>query len=198
MVAMKEAAIGIVRRLREAGHTAYFDGGCVRDMVRGVEPHDYRYRHERHAGTGPGSCSQKPFLSARQFGVVLVLEGEHQFEVATFRSDEAYVDGRRPTSVRYGSPEEDAQRRDFTINGLFYDPIEDRIIDFVNGRADIERKLVRTIGEPRQRFTEDKLRLLRCVRFAANLGYDIESATFDAVKEMAAADSSRQRGTHPG
>jgi poly(A) polymerase len=120
------------------------------------------------------------------FGVVLVLEGGHQFEVATFRSDEAYVDGRRPTSVRYGSPEEDAQRRDFTINGLFYDPLANQIIDFVHGQADIERKLVRTIGEPRQRFTEDKLRLLRCVRFAANLGYEIEAATFAAVKEMAA------------
>ena len=135
-----------------------------------------------------------------------MLEGEHQFEVATFRSDEAYVDGRRPTSVRYASPEQDARRRDFTINGLFYDPFPprrtaaqaslrdssrgqpaptDQIIDFVGGRADIERKLVRTIGEPRERFAEDKLRLLRCIRFAANLGYEIEPATFVAVQEMA-------------
>jgi len=185
MAAVKEAAIGIIRRLREAGHTAYFNGGCVRDMVRGVEPHDY----DIATGATPEQVRQlfsKTVPVGAQFGVVLVLDGGHQFEVATFRSDEAYVDGRRPTSVRYGSPEEDAQRRDFTINGLFYDPIEGQVIDFVNGRADIERKLVRTIGDPRQRFTEDKLRLLRCVRFAANLGYDIESATFDAVKEMTA------------
>ncbi|MGA2139701.1 MAG: CCA tRNA nucleotidyltransferase [Verrucomicrobiia bacterium] len=185
MAAVKEAAIGIIRRLREAGHTAYFNGGCVRDMVRGVEPHDY----DIATSATPEQVRQlfsKTVPVGAQFGVVLVLDGGHQFEVATFRSDEAYVDGRRPTSVRYGSPEEDAQRRDFTINGLFYDPIEGQVIDFVNGRADIERKLVRTIGDPRQRFTEDKLRLLRCVRFAANLGYDIESATFDAVKEMTA------------
>ena len=124
--------------------------------------------------------------------MVLVLEGEHQFEVATFRSDDAYIDGRRPSAVHFGSPEEDARRRDFTINGLFYDPfpsstggagvpacdspvsglgqpaLPGQIIDFVGGRADIERKLVRTIGEPRERFSEDKLRLLRCIRFAAN------------------------------
>ena len=130
---------------------------------------------------------------------MLVVEGEHQFEVATFRSDEAYIDGRRPTSVRYGSAEEDAQRRDFTVNGLFYDPLAAEtqsgglgqpalpgIIDYVGGRADIERKLVRTIGEPRQRFTEDKLRMLRAVRFAANLEFEIDPATFAAVKEMAA------------
>ena len=182
---MKETAIGIVRRLRDAGHTAYFDGGCVRDMVRGVEPHDIDVATsatpEQVQALFPNTV---PVGAA--FGVVLVLAGGHQFEVATFRSDEAYIDGRRPTSVRYGSPEQDAQRRDFTINGLFYDPIAGQFIDFVNGRADIERQLVRTIGEPRQRFTEDKLRLLRCVRFAANLEYEIEAATFEAVKEMAA------------
>jgi putative nucleotidyltransferase with HDIG domain len=182
---MKSAATSIVCRLREGGYTAYFNGGCVRDMVRGVEPHDIDI-----ATSARPEEVQKLFAKTvpvgAAFGVVLVLEGGHQFEVATFRSDEAYVDGRRPTSVRYGSPEEDAQRRDFTINGLFYDPLANQIIDFVHGQADIERKLVRTIGEPRQRFAEDKLRLLRCVRFAANLGYEIEAATFATVKEMAA------------
>jgi poly(A) polymerase len=181
---MKETATNIVRRLRDAGHTAYFVGGCVRDMVRGVEPQDFDI-----ATSAPPEQVQALFPKTvsvgAQFGVVLVVEGEHQFEVATFRSDEAYVDGRRPTGVRYGSAEEDAQRRDFTINGLFYDPIADQIIDFVGGRADIERKLVRTIGEPRQRFIEDKLRMLRAVRFAANLEFAIDPATFAAVKEMA-------------
>jgi poly(A) polymerase len=182
---MKDTAISIVKRLREAGRTAYFNGGCVRDMVRGVEPEDIDIATSATPEQVQALFTKTVPVGAA-FGVVLVIEDGRQFEVATFRSDEAYIDGRRPTSVRYASPEEDARRRDFTINGLFYDPIAEQIIDFVGGRADIERKLVRTIGEPRERFTEDKLRLLRCVRFAANLGYEIEPATFDAVKEMAA------------
>jgi len=187
--------------MRDAGHTAYFVGGCVRDMVRGVEPHDYDIatsaRPEQVQALFP-----KTVAVGAQFGVVIVVMGEYQFEVATFRSDEAYLDGRRPTGVRFGSPEEDAKRRDFTINGLFLDPLTrawdplsplqrrdkavgGRVIDFVNGRADIQRKVVRTIGDARERFTEDKLRLLRCVRFAANLGFEIEPATFTVVKSMA-------------
>jgi putative nucleotidyltransferase with HDIG domain len=200
---MKELATTIVRRLHDAGHTAFFAGGCVRDMVRQVAPHDY----DIATSATPEQVQHlfpKTVPVGAQFGVVLVLEGGHQFELATFRTDQAYVDGRRPTSVRYGDPEEDAQRRDFTINGLFFDPFAGKrvastpvsglpqeggllgIIDYVGGRADIERKLVRTIGEPRQRFGEDKLRLLRCVRFASNLEFEIEPATFAAVKEMAA------------
>jgi poly(A) polymerase len=182
---MKDTAISIVKRLREAGHTAYFNGGCVRDMVRGVEPEDTDIATSATPEQVQALFAKTVPVGAA-FGVVLVLEGGHQFEVATFRSDDAYVDGRRPSAIHFASSEEDARRRDFTINGLFYDPIADQIIDFVGGRADIERKLVRTIGEPRERFTEDKLRLLRCVRFAANLGYEVEPATFDAVKEMAA------------
>ncbi len=215
---MKETATSIVQRLREAGHVAYFAGGCVRDMVRGVEPHDYDIATD----ATPEQVQQlfaKTIPVGAQFGVVLVVEGEpspertsyghaseHQFEVATFRSDEAYADGRRPTSVRYGTPEEDAQRRDFTINGLFYDPFGGApggralptttdgglsqpappgVIDFVGGRTDIERKLVRTIGDPRKRFAEDKLRMLRCIRFATNLGFEIEEETLATVKEMA-------------
>jgi poly(A) polymerase len=181
---MKETATKVVRRLREAGYTAYFVGGCVRDMVRGVEPQDFDV-----ATSAKPEEVQKLFPKTvpvgAAFGVVLVIEDEHQFEVATFRSDDAYIDGRRPTGVHYGSPEEDAQRRDFTVNGMFFDPILNQIIDFVGGRADIERKVVRTIGDPRQRFTEDKLRMLRAVRFAANLEFDIDPATFTAVREMA-------------
>ena len=154
-------------------------------MVRHVEPQDV----DIATSATPEKVQElfaKTIPVGAQFGVVLVLEGDHQFEVATFRSDEAYVDGRRPTSVRYGTPEEDAQRRDFTINGLFFDPLADQVIDFVGGRADIERKIVRTIGEPRKRFAEDKLRMLRCIRFAASLGFEIEERTLAAVKEMAA------------
>ena len=181
---MKDAATAIVRRLRDAGRVAYFNGGCVRDMVRGVEPHDIDIATSATPEQVQALFPRTVAVGA-QFGVVLVLEGEHQFEVATFRSDEAYVDGRRPTSVRYGSPEEDAQRRDFTINGLFFDPIANEIIDFVGGRADIERRIVRTIGDPHDRFTEDKLRLLRCIRFASSLGFEIENRTFSAVRELA-------------
>jgi len=181
---MKDTATHIVHRLREAGHIAYFAGGCVRDRLRGVEPHDYDIATDatpeqvqrRFAHTVPVGVS---------FGVVRVIENGHSFEVATFRSEEAYVDGRHPTGVRYGTPEKDAQRRDFTINGLFYDPVTDQILDYVDGRRDIERQVVRTIGDARQRFSEDKLRLLRCVRFAANLGFAIDPATWAAAQEMA-------------
>jgi poly(A) polymerase len=182
---MRDAALSIVRRLTDVGHTALFAGGCVRDMVRGVEPHDYDI-----ATTATPEQVQRLFPKTipvgAQFGVVLVQEDDHQFEIATFRTDEAYLDGRRPTAVHYGTPEQDAQRRDFTINGLFYDPLTDKIMDYVGGQADIARKLIRTIGEPRQRFTEDKLRLLRCVRFASNLEFEIEPATASAMREMAA------------
>lgn len=181
---MKDTATSIVRRLREAGHTAYFAGGCVRDLVRGVEPHDFDIATD----ATPEQVQQlfpRTLPVGAQFGVVLVLEDEHQFEVATFRSDEAYVDGRRPSAVRYGTPEQDAQRRDFTINGLFLDPVTNEVIDFVGGRADIGRKVVRTIGQPAKRFAEDKLRLLRCIRFASNLAFEIDPATFAVVQEMA-------------
>ncbi len=182
---MKETAASLVRRLREAGFTAYFAGGCVRDMVRGVAPHDI----DIATSATPEEVRRifpRTIPVGAQFGVVLVLEGEHQFEVATFRCDEAYVDGRRPTAVRYGTPEEDAQRRDFTINGLFYDPLADAVIDHVGGRQDIDGRIVRTIGEPRLRFGEDKLRMLRAVRFATSLNFEIDPATFAAIREMAA------------
>jgi poly(A) polymerase len=182
---MKATATAIVRCLCDAGHAAYFNGGCVRDMVRGVEPHDIDIATSA-APEQVQALFSKTVAVGAQFGVVLVLENMHQFEVATFRSDEAYVDGRRPTSVRFGSPKEDAQRRDFTINGLFFDPITNDIIDFIGGRADIAGKIVRAIGEPLQRFAEDKLRLLRCIRFASTLGFEIEVKTFAAVRELAA------------
>ena len=185
MTDKRQLAFDIVRTLRAAGHTALFAGGCVRDMLRKAPPHDYdvvtNARPEQVR-----ALFQKTFEVGAQFGVVLVvLEGE-PFEVATFRSDDAYVDGRRPVSVTFSTPEADAQRRDFTMNGLFYDPVEERVLDYVGGRADIERRIVRCIGDATARFTEDKLRMLRAVRFASNLGYDIEPATFRAIQQMAA------------
>src|SRR5205085_86618 len=177
---MEKAAREVAARLRESGHTAYFAGGCVRDIVRDVTPKDYDI-----ATSAAPETVQKIFPRTHavgaHFGVIIVLENDFQFEVATFRSDDAYIDGRHPSAVHFSSPEEDAQRRDFTINGMFYDPVADSVIDFVGGRADIDAKLVRAIGEPAQRFAEDRLRMLRAVRFATVLGYQIHSKTWKAL-----------------
>src|ERR1700746_813049 len=177
---MKEAARKIVERLRGDGQIAYFAGGCVRDIVRQVTPKDYDV-----ATSATPEIVQKLFPRTHavgaHFGVIIVLESGFQFEVATFRSDEAYIDGRHPSAVHFSSPEEDAQRRDFTINGMFYDPVAKKVIDFVGGRADIGAKLVRAIGDPARRFTEDRLRMLRAVRFAAALDYEIDKATWEAL-----------------
>jgi poly(A) polymerase len=177
---MEKTAREICARLRERGHIAYFAGGCVRDMVRGLAPKDYDI-----ATDAPPEAVQKIFprtyAVGAHFGVIVVLENEFQFEVATFRSDDVYVDGRRPTAVHFSSPEEDAKRRDFAINGMFFDPEKNEVIDFVNGRADLEAKLVRAIGDPGQRFAEDRLRMLRAVRFATVLDYKIDKQTWDAL-----------------
>ena len=183
---MEQTARDIVARLRERGHIAYFAGGCVRDMVRGLLPKDYDV-----ATDAPPEVVQKIFphtyAVGAQFGVVVVVEKETNFEVATFRSDDVYVDGRRPSAVHFSSPEEDAKRRDFTINGMFFDPIANEVIDFVGGRADLEAKLVRAIGDPAQRFAEDRLRMLRAVRFATVLDYKIDKQTWEALAANAGA-----------
>jgi poly(A) polymerase len=183
---MEKNARAIVTRLRDAGQVAYFAGGCVRDIARGQPPKDFDV-----ATDAPPEMVQKIFprtyAVGAHFGVIVVLQNGHQFEVATFRSDDAYVDGRHPVSVHFSSPEEDAKRRDFTINGMFYDPMAEQIIDFVGGRADLEAKLVRAIGDPAQRFAEDRLRMLRAVRFATVLEYEIDSKTWDAL--VAGADT---------
>ena len=179
-----DSAIEIIRQLRQKGHEAYLVGGCVRDMVMKIEPSDYDI-----ATSAPPAEIMKIFPHTEpigaQFGVVLVIHRGHPFEVATFRSDEAYVDGRRPTAVAFTDAKTDVLRRDFTINGLLYDPTEQRIIDYVSGQADIRDRIVRAIGDPQQRFAEDKLRLLRAIRFGARLGYSIERETWAAVCRMA-------------
>jgi poly(A) polymerase len=181
---LRENATHIVRTLRQAGHEAYFVGGCVRDELRGVEPKDYDV-----ATSARPEIIQQLFPHTvpvgAAFGVVLVLVDDVRFEVATFRSDDSYTDGRRPDHVTFTDARHDAERRDFTINGLFLDPIASRVLDFVGGQQDLQRKLVRTIGPPEDRFTEDKLRMLRCVRLASTLGYEIEPNTFAAVRAMA-------------
>jgi poly(A) polymerase len=181
----KAAATDIARRLQQAGHTAYFAGGCVRDELLGLDPHDYDI-----ATSAKPEEVQKLFPHTQavgaHFGVILVMEHGRAFEVATFRSDHEYIDGRRPEMVTFSTPEEDAARRDFTINGMFHDPVADKFIDFVGGQNDLRSKTLRAIGDPVARFREDKLRLLRAVRFAARFGYDIDPATWEAINAHAA------------
>jgi poly(A) polymerase len=177
---MEKTAREIAARLRENGHIAYFAGGCVRDIVRGETPKDFDIATDATPETVQ-KLFPRTYAVGAHFGVIIVLENGFQFEVATFRSDEAYIDGRHPSAVHFSSPEEDAKRRDFTINGMFYDPVAEEVIDFVGGRADIDAKLVRAIGDPAQRFAEDRLRMLRAVRFATALDYTIDNQTWDAL-----------------
>src|SRR5436190_270558 len=177
---MEKVAREIAARLRKSGHIAYFAGGCVRDMVRGLIPKDYDIVTDARPEAVQG-IFQRTVAVGAHFGVIIVLEDGFQFEVATFRSDDAYIDGRHPSAVHFSSPEEDAQRRDFTINGMFYDPVAEEVIDFVGGRADIDANLVRAIGDPARRFAEDRLRMLRAVRFATVLDYKIDDQTWEAL-----------------
>src|SRR4051812_16388453 len=177
---MEQTAREIVRKLRAAGHVAYYAGGCVRDLLRGEVPKDVDVATDAR----PEMVQRifpRTYAVGAHFGVIVVLENESQFEVATFRSDGAYLDGRRPVEVHFATAQEDAARRDFTINGMFFDPEKNEVIDFVGGRADLDRKLIRAIGDPAQRFAEDRLRMLRAVRFATVLGFEIDPATWEAV-----------------
>lgn len=182
--ALEPIARRIVERLQSAGFIAYYAGGCVRDQLRGVDPADYDIASSARPAEVQALFPRTVAVGA-QFGVINVLEGGANFQVATFRSDEAYLDGRHPTGVTFSSPEQDAERRDFTVNGLFFDPLKNELVDFVNGRADLEAKVLRAIGSPADRFREDRLRLLRAVRFAATFGYEIEAATWTAVRANA-------------
>src|SRR6266513_3746968 len=183
---MEMAAREIAARLRESGHVAYLAGGCVRDIVRGETPKDFDIATDAKPEI-VRRIVPRIYAVGAHFGVILVVENRFQFEVATFRSDDVYVDGRRPSAVHFSSPEEDAKRRDFTINGMFFDPVAEKVIDFVGGRADLEAKLVRAIGDPAQRFAEDRLRMLRAVRFATVLDYKIDNQTWDALVASAAS-----------
>ncbi len=212
MDAAQQHAIGIIRTLRERGHQAYLCGGCVRDLLLGREPADYDVTTD----ATPDQVMRifpETYAVGAQFGVVLVpIRGEPDsadkntsaasspepagndsssskadlVEVATFRSDVSYSDGRHPDEVRFSShPREDVERRDFTINGLLMDPVSGEVLDFVEGRKDLEARLVRAIGDPERRFAEDKLRMLRAVRFAARFGYAIDPPTFSAIQKLA-------------
>lgn len=180
----KESARNIVIQLRNAGFTALFAGGCVRDMLLGRTPRDYDV-----ATSAIPEDVRRLFPDAIEigaaFGVMQVVRDGIATQVATFRADVGTDDGRHPASIRYANPEEDARRRDFTINGMFYDPVSETVLDYVGGRKDLEAKLIRAIGEPAERFAEDYLRLLRAVRFASTLDFRIETRTADAIRAAA-------------
>lgn len=181
---LETAARGIVQRLHDAGHAALYAGGCVRDRLMGVEPHDYDIATDARPEQVQALFRRTVAVGAH-FGVIVVLDGSYEFQVATFRNDGQYLDGRHPTTVSFSTPEQDAERRDFTINGLFFDPLEARLIDYVGGQRDLEARLLRAIGNPADRIREDRLRMLRAVRFATTLGFDIDGATWRAVCENA-------------
>ncbi len=181
---MLTSATTLAKTLSEAGHTAYFAGGCVRDKLLGLSPKDYDI-----ATSATPAEVLKLFPGSNQvgahFGVIIVKHEGHHIEIATFRTDGSYGDGRRPDSVTFSTPEEDAHRRDFTINGLFENPETGEVIDLVNGLPDLEAQVIRAIGTPSHRFQEDALRLLRAIRFSTTLGFPIEPLTLAAIKDNA-------------
>lgn len=184
-----EFATQVVQQLVRGGYTAYWAGGCVRDLLRGAAPQDYDVATSATPEQVRTLFGERRSLAVGEsFGVVIVLgrkgAGE-SVEVATFRREGEYVDGRRPSSVQFCSAEEDAGRRDFTINGMFFDPLTQTVHDYVGGQADLNRKLVRAIGDPRARMMEDKLRMLRAVRFAAALDFELDETTARAISSMA-------------
>ena len=173
-----------MQTLHRQGHTAYFAGGCVRDRLLGMQAKDFDIATDARTAEVQRLFPQTIPVGA-QFGVVLVVLEGVPYEVATFRADGAYRDGRHPLAVRFSTAREDALRRDFTINGMFLDPLTDTVIDYVGGQADLHNRIIRAIGEPAARFHEDRIRLLRAVRFAARLGFTIEPETWRAVARLA-------------
>ena len=184
----RDFAMEVVRKLRGAGYEALWAGGCVRDLLLDRVPKDYDVATSAQPGEIRTLFGHRRTLAiGAAYGVITVKgrRGAGQVEVATFRSDDEYDDGRHPRSVRFCDAREDALRRDFTINGLFYDPIGEEVVDYVGGRDDLKRQVIRAIGDPVQRFTEDKLRLLRAVRFATVLEFAIDPPTLEAIGRMA-------------
>ena len=188
ITAQREFAVSVVRKLRAAGFEAYWAGGSVRDQLLGCEPQDFDVATSARPEQVRELFGRRRTLAiGASFGVITVLGGHglDPIEVATFRTDGVYADGRRPESVTYCDAQHDASRRDFTINGLFYDPLTEQVIDYVAGQSDLKLQIVRAIGDPRQRFTEDKLRMLRAVRFATTLDFQLDPDTQAAIGDMA-------------
>ena len=181
---MEPAARAVAARLQGAGFIAYFAGGCVRDALRGVTPKDFDIATNARPEQVQALFARTVAVGV-QFGVIRVMESGFQFEVASFRADGVYLDGRRPVDVTFTTPRGDAERRDFTVNGMFLDPVTGEIIDYVGGRDDLRAGVLRAIGDPQARFREDRLRLLRAVRFAAAFGFEIEPTTWTAIGSQA-------------
>ncbi len=181
----QQAAIEIVRQLQQHGFQALLAGGCVRDMLLGRPAKDYDVATDA-LPADVIRLFRRTLKVGAKFGVVIVLTQREQVEVATFRSEAGYEDGRHPTEVRFTTPAQDASRRDFTINGMFFDPLKEQVIDYVGGQADLARRIIRTIGDPQERFSEDYLRMLRAIRFSTQLGFAIEPATYEAIRRNAA------------
>jgi len=182
--ANEQTSLWVLKRLREAGFQSLFAGGCVRDKLLGVASADFDVATDA-TPQQVADLFDHVLQIGVQFGVAMVVHHGHTVEVATFRRDAAYSDGRRPDDVSFSSAREDALRRDFTINGMFYDPIADEIIDYVGGQQDLAAKMIRTIGDPQERFSEDYLRLIRAVRFAARLDFQMDPATESAIRAHA-------------
>jgi tRNA nucleotidyltransferase/poly(A) polymerase len=182
--AMQRAALRIVHKLRRNGYAALFAGGWVRDLLLNRKAEDIDIATDAAPGAVLKLFPHSTAVGAA-FGAVQVRMYGRAYDVVTFRAEGAYADGRHPSGVRFSDPLQDARRRDFTINGLFYDPVDKRVIDYVGGRPDLERQIIRTIGDPQQRFGEDKLRMLRAIRFACKLSFDIAPDTWEAIKQLA-------------
>ncbi len=182
---LQETAIQVAQRLIDNGHDAFFAGGCVRDQLLGRSPKDYDIATSARPDEVLALFPKADAIGAH-FGVILVKEHGFHFEIATFRTDGSYADGRKPESVTFSTAPEDAKRRDFTVNGLFQNPLTGEVIDYVNGRADLEAKTLQAIGNPAERFAEDSLRLMRAIRFSIVLDFEIDPATSDAIKANAA------------
>ncbi len=183
---LRAGAVEVVRRLRDRGFAAYWVGGCVRDLEMGRGPHDYDIATSARPSEVAALFEEMVLVGAR-FGVVVVAVGGHHYEVSTFRAEGPYLDGRRPSRVEFVDAQADVTRRDFTINGLLHDPLTATTLDYVGGRADIALQLVRTIGNPESRFGEDRLRMLRAIRLAAELEFAVEEQTCQAIRTHAAA-----------
>ena len=179
------AAEQIVETLARAGHVAVYAGGCVRDALLQRPYPDVDIATSATPDQVQALFPQASDPQGKAFGVIRIRLQEHVFEIATFRLDGPYLDGRRPSSITFTTAEEDAKRRDFTINGMFFDPLRNELLDFVQGRKDLAAKTVRAIGDPLARFTEDRLRLFRAIRFAVQLGFDIEPATWNSLLQLA-------------
>ena len=182
---MNKKAILICKILQNSGFDAVICGGCVRDMILQSPPKDIDIATSAEPDTVVKLMKRAKFQVkevGKAFGVVLAKMGDDEFEIATFREDSKESDGRRPNSVTFSSMEEDAKRRDLTINALFFDPISNTLHDFVGGKSDIDNKIVRFVGNPNERIEEDKLRMMRAVRFALKLGFEIDPATFEAIR----------------